>query len=173
MSTSTPPNSAGGSDPSPGGGDPLGGFGYGIGLSVAFIIMFVIITYISYVCKRIHVGTAGLDHRGSINRGLTYRGPSNVVLTINNGHDGLDEDTLASYPRFAYSEVRAHKGGSEDSACAICLADYKDADLVRLLPDCRHLFHLVCIDPWLVLHSTCPVCRKSPLPTPLAPAAQI
>ncbi|MQL75677.1 hypothetical protein Taro_008061 [Colocasia esculenta] len=68
----------------------------------------------------------------------------------------------------------ADHGAKEEDAgnalcCSICLADYKDADVLRRLPDCKHLFHLKCVDPWLRLHPTFPVCRTSPLRRPPSP----
>ncbi|KAM6446658.1 E3 ubiquitin-protein ligase RNF149 isoform 2-T2 [Liasis olivaceus] len=42
--------------------------------------------------------------------------------------------------------------------CAICIENYKAKDNVRLLP-CKHIFHKLCIDPWLLEHRTCPVCK--------------
>ncbi|XP_017058579.1 E3 ubiquitin-protein ligase Iruka [Drosophila ficusphila] len=44
--------------------------------------------------------------------------------------------------------------------CSICWDDFKIDETVRKLP-CSHLFHENCIVPWLNLHSTCPICRKS------------
>lgn len=41
--------------------------------------------------------------------------------------------------------------------CGICL-DVSDHLEWRLLP-CSHYFHCSCVDPWLVQHGTCPVCR--------------
>ncbi|KAJ6433075.1 hypothetical protein OIU84_020162 [Salix udensis] len=59
------------------------------------------------------------------------------------------------------------------------LGDYKDSDVLRLLPDCGHVFHLKCVDCWIRRHPTCPICRNScssmptPLSTPLAEVAPL
>ena len=86
------------------------------------------------------------------------------VHSINNFHPGIDEATLRQYPKLLYAEAKLHQGNSTSSCCSICLADYNDTDVLRLLPDCSHIFHLKCVDSWLHLHATCPVCRNSPLP---------
>lgn len=88
------------------------------------------------------------------------------------GERGIDEATLDSYPRMVYSEkvFRSSKcDGKEDleaedkSCCSICLSDYRESEVVRVMPDCGHMFHAVCIDQWLRRHATCPVCRAAPL----------
>ena len=67
---------------------------------------------------------------------------------------GLDEATLRNYPKLIHAQAKLHKGNSTASCCSICLADYKDTDVLRLLPG--HLFHVKCVDPWLQQHATCP-----------------
>ncbi|XP_062265201.1 E3 ubiquitin-protein ligase RNF115 [Platichthys flesus] len=44
--------------------------------------------------------------------------------------------------------------------CPVCREEYSLGESVRKLP-CLHYFHGHCIVPWLELHDTCPVCRKS------------
>jgi Ring finger domain len=43
--------------------------------------------------------------------------------------------------------------------CSICLGDYEEKEMLRVIPACHHSFHLVCIDLWLQKQSTCPICR--------------
>jgi len=49
--------------------------------------------------------------------------------------------------------------------CSVCWEDFRLEELVRKLP-CLHLYHEDCIIPWLKLHGTCPICRKSLDDTP-------
>jgi len=53
----------------------------------------------------------------------------------------------------------------QETACAVCKDDFKDGDKVIQFP-CpnKHLYHGRCIQPWLKLHNSCPVCRFE-LPT--------
>ncbi|GLT57021.1 hypothetical protein SLA2020_300260 [Shorea laevis] len=88
-----------------------------------------------------------------------------VSITI---ESGLNEETLRSFPKLLYSQAKLHETDNT-SNCSICLGEYRDADTLRLLPNCGHVFHLKCVDPWLRLNPTCPVCRNSPLPSPSLP----
>ncbi|KAH9286910.1 RING finger protein [Echinococcus granulosus] len=44
--------------------------------------------------------------------------------------------------------------------CAICIEVFKPQDLIRSLP-CRHMYHRACIDPWLLKHRSCPLCKQN------------
>ncbi|KAL5205496.1 hypothetical protein ABZP36_033705 [Zizania latifolia] len=74
--------------------------------------------------------------------------------------EGLDEATIAS---IATVEYRVGVGWGGD--CAVCLGEFRDGELVRLLPRCAHPFHAPCIDTWLRSHVNCPLCR-SPVVVP-------
>ncbi|KAJ8728672.1 hypothetical protein PYW07_006368 [Mythimna separata] len=54
------------------------------------------------------------------------------------------------------TEDREVQGDGE--CCAICIEPYKVSETLRSLP-CRHDFHKNCIDPWLLEHRTCPMCK--------------
>uniref|UniRef100_A0A8C1R7R8 Ring finger protein 150b n=1 Tax=Cyprinus carpio TaxID=7962 RepID=A0A8C1R7R8_CYPCA len=62
-------------------------------------------------------------------------------------------------------QVRTIRKGDQETEsdfdnCAVCIEGYKPNDVVRILP-CRHLFHKGCVDPWLVDHRTCPMCKMN------------
>lgn len=44
-------------------------------------------------------------------------------------------------------------------ACAVCQETLREGEDVKVLP-CKHVFHPGCIDPWLNVKNTCPVCRQ-------------
>uniref|UniRef100_A0A914Z6B7 RING-type domain-containing protein n=1 Tax=Panagrolaimus superbus TaxID=310955 RepID=A0A914Z6B7_9BILA len=46
-----------------------------------------------------------------------------------------------------------------DADCPVCIDPYRAGDIVRMLP-CRHVFHKTCVDPWLLEHRTCPMCKS-------------
>lgn len=45
-------------------------------------------------------------------------------------------------------------------SCAVCLYEFDDGDEIRVLSNCRHVFHKCCIDRWMDHdRKTCPLCR--------------
>ncbi|CAI9291106.1 unnamed protein product [Lactuca saligna] len=73
---------------------------------------------------------------------------------------GLDRLTIESYPKTLWGENRNLP--NNDPTCAICLSDYEPKEAIRTIPECNHYFHADCVDEWLKLNATCPVCRNSP-----------
>ncbi|KAL0733432.1 hypothetical protein Bca4012_009642 [Brassica carinata] len=70
---------------------------------------------------------------------------------------GLDKTAIESLPFFRFSALRGSKQGLE---CSVCLSKFEDIEILRLLPKCKHAFHIECIDEWLEQHATCPLCRN-------------
>ncbi|XP_031258173.1 E3 ubiquitin-protein ligase ATL42-like [Pistacia vera] len=69
---------------------------------------------------------------------------------------GIDRAVIESLPFFRFSSLKGSKEGLE---CAVCISRFEDSEILRLLPKCRHAFHVKCIDQWLESHSSCPLCR--------------
>ncbi|XP_076769313.1 E3 ubiquitin-protein ligase RNF133 [Arvicanthis niloticus] len=64
---------------------------------------------------------------------------------------------------FGQLQVRILKEGDEEvnpnaDSCVICFEAYKPNEIVRILT-CKHFFHKNCIDPWILAHGTCPMCK--------------
>lgn len=114
------------------------GMGLSFGLQLAIgavvlILLFVIVGFLQF-CRR-----ARDDHEATADAA-----------------GGVDEATLTSCPKVSYSEAA---GPEAETCCAICLAEYEAADVLRRLRPCGHLFHVECVDRWLKWHGSCPFCR--------------
>ncbi|KAB1206872.1 RING-H2 finger protein ATL70 [Morella rubra] len=149
----------------------MGGFEYVVG-SIVFILVVITIRVLLSSC----LGFPPLaGHRNGLftnsNPSLQFIGNSQQH-SVSTMEQGIDEATLRNYPKLIYAQAKLHQGNSTASSCSICLADYKDTDVLRLLPHCGHIFHLKCVDSWLRLHATCPVCRNSPLAEATAVSSQ-
>ncbi|XP_020236109.1 RING-H2 finger protein ATL43 [Cajanus cajan] len=71
-------------------------------------------------------------------------------------NSGIERSVVESLPVFRFGALRGQKEGLD---CAVCLTRFEAAEVLRLLPKCKHAFHVECVDTWLDAHSTCPLCR--------------
>ncbi|TYI27057.1 hypothetical protein ES332_A05G152900v1 [Gossypium tomentosum] len=55
-------------------------------------------------------------------------------------------------------------GSGHEVECVVCLSKVCKGEKLRSLPICHHSFHLDCIDSWLRVRPTCPLCRISVAP---------
>ncbi|XP_055904313.1 E3 ubiquitin-protein ligase Iruka [Eupeodes corollae] len=72
------------------------------------------------------------------------------------GPPPLPKEKIAEIPTVEISETEVE----QKLKCSVCWEDFKLQEAVRKLP-CLHVYHENCIVPWLDLHGTCPICRKS------------
>ncbi|CAN0901843.1 Putative RING-H2 finger protein ATL21A [Linum grandiflorum] len=77
---------------------------------------------------------------------------------------GLDGPTIESYPKIVLGESMRLPKPEDDNTCSICLSEYNPKETLKTIPGCHHCFHAECIDEWLRLNGTCPICRNSPPP---------
>ncbi|XP_054477022.1 E3 ubiquitin-protein ligase RNF115 isoform X2 [Anoplopoma fimbria] len=74
----------------------------------------------------------------------------------NTGPPPAEKEKISSIPTVNISQEQADCC----MECPVCKEDFAVGEPVRQLP-CNHFFHSDCIVPWLEMHDTCPVCRKS------------
>ncbi|XP_076610971.1 E3 ubiquitin-protein ligase RNF115 [Chaetodon auriga] len=74
----------------------------------------------------------------------------------NTGPPPAEKEMISSLPTVCISQEQTDCR----LECPVCREEYSLGESVRKLP-CLHYFHSECIVPWLELHDTCPVCRKS------------
>ncbi|KAF3339696.1 E3 ubiquitin-protein ligase ATL42-like protein [Carex littledalei] len=112
--------------------------------AMMFSLTFLLLMYAKYC----HNNSPGLSANDA-----------DVFLSPDRAHSpptGIAKAVIESLPFFRFSALRGSRAGME---CAVCLSPYTDAELLRLLPACKHAFHMSCVDQWLERHSSCPLCR--------------
>jgi len=86
-------------------------------------------------------------------------GLDNIITQLlnqleNTGPPPADKSKIDSIPKHTTTQ----KDVDENADCAVCQSTYELGEEVKQLP-CTHMFHIPCLDPWLVLHDSCPICR--------------
>uniref|UniRef100_A0A0D9V5D2 RING-type domain-containing protein n=1 Tax=Leersia perrieri TaxID=77586 RepID=A0A0D9V5D2_9ORYZ len=164
------------------------GLGYSIAIALGFLVLLASLLLASYFCFRRGGGGhfSGVLTPSSSSSHLSITVPR--VLFVAEGSEspdggayssgvaaascpvGLDPTAIASYPKVPFygGGAGAGAGADADAMCSICLSEYADGEMLRVMPDCRHRFHVACLDAWLRRNASCPVCRSSPIPTPVS-----
>ncbi|KAL6131015.1 hypothetical protein ACLB2K_069393 [Fragaria x ananassa] len=160
------------------------GLGYAIAIALGFLVLLSTLLLASYICCRVSRRSQTQTRTRTQNPNSSSEGvilPRIIFVAEdddlenpqndddNNSAAGLHHNVINSYPKFPFSK---ELGGGDASTCSICLCDYREFEMLRMMPECRHHFHLMCLDAWLKLNGSCPVCRNSPLPTPLSTPLQ-
>ncbi|CAN6243750.1 unnamed protein product [Urochloa humidicola] len=92
---------------------------------------------------------------------------------------GLAEAEIRALPASPYDDEHRRDGPAASAAvgatptCSVCLEEVRGGEMVRSLPECRHVFHVGCIDAWLQWHVTCPLCRSDLSPRRRATVAAV
>ncbi|XP_066314942.1 RING-H2 finger protein ATL67-like [Miscanthus floridulus] len=166
------------------------GLGYSIAIALGFLVLLASLLLAFYFCFGRGGGGSGDYWAGEAVTTASSSGHLSItvprVLFVAEGSEspdddaayssasaavacspvGLDAAAIASYPKVAFSSSRA--AADADAMCSICLSEYRDGEMLRVMPECRHGFHVACLDAWLRRSASCPVCRSSPIPTPNA-----
>nr|GME15809.1 E3 ubiquitin-protein ligase ATL23-like [Ipomoea batatas]GME20770.1 E3 ubiquitin-protein ligase ATL23-like [Ipomoea batatas] len=97
-------------------------------------------------------------------QGGSYGGEAAAAEAVKGGREmGLSAAQLERLPR-----IRGD-GLVVGNDCAVCLDGIERDQVARMIPGCKHVFHLRCADTWLAMHSACPLCRSKIGPELLDP----
>ncbi|KAK4261098.1 hypothetical protein QN277_004145 [Acacia crassicarpa] len=75
-------------------------------------------------------------------------------IGMKNGHPPASKESIEALPSVEIGEGE----GSSSGECVICLEELEVGGLAKEMP-CKHKFHENCIEKWLGIHGSCPVCR--------------
>ncbi|KAJ4955380.1 hypothetical protein NE237_012163 [Protea cynaroides] len=116
----------------------------GFGMSATFIV---------FICTRLMCGRIRALESRSVFELDSVTDLEQSVHRMN----GLEPVVVAEIPTMKFN--REAFRSDEGALCSICLSEYEEKEVLRIMPKCSHNFHLSCIDVWLQKQSTCPVCR--------------
>ncbi|PKU86378.1 RING-H2 finger protein ATL68 [Dendrobium catenatum] len=133
-----------------------------LGLTAALVIFLITFFLAFFFCYHLTLNPRSQNPNPSPDHPIAAASSRVIFVMEDRGVPGLDEEVISSYPKFSFSV----NGGGE-GLCSICLNEYNEGEMLRSMPECRHCFHILCIDSWLQRHGTCPVCRSSPAPARL------
>uniref|UniRef100_A0A5B7B0J3 RING-type domain-containing protein n=1 Tax=Davidia involucrata TaxID=16924 RepID=A0A5B7B0J3_DAVIN len=128
-------------------------FGLSMNLITTIIGFGMSATFIVFVCTRLICGRLrAVESRQMYesDSGIDLEQPEHRIT-------GLEPVVVAAIPTVKFN--REAFSSMEDAQCTICLGEYQEKEVLRIMPQCGHSFHLSCIDVWLRKQSTCPVCR--------------
>ena len=111
---------------------------------------------------------------GSITRNIFNINQTNYETTYTIEYEIIDNNNSTDFEdnklQIKQSDINLHldkyrKINSDDKLikskmeCSICINTYRTNEYKRIL-ECGHVFHKRCIDKWIKIYNSCPICRK-------------
>ncbi|KAK8353588.1 hypothetical protein V6Z12_A05G168800 [Gossypium hirsutum] len=126
--------------------------------AIATLLGVVTIIVLLHLCSRYHLRRKERRQRAALHRQRTQITAINESSINEALKSGLDPLIIASLPMFTYKitpgQVDDH---DEPTECSVCLGTITEEFTDRVLLNCKHMFHVECIDTWLGSHTTCPI----------------
>ena len=126
---------------------------------------FLLVSYYIFVIKCcLNWHRIDLLRRLSLSRNGNHEDPLMAYSPAAIVSRGLDESVIRSIPVFKFKKEGnsfSNLGERNFCECAVCLNEFQEAEKLRNLPNCNHVFHIDCIDVWLQSNANCPLCRTS------------
>ncbi|KAJ3704327.1 hypothetical protein LUZ61_008032 [Rhynchospora tenuis] len=114
-------------------------------IAIVLVLFMIYFLFVSWKCHSGSVWDEAFDDSASTNSS-----PSSSPL-----EKRVKTKDLSFLPEFVHGTT----DGGEKPECAVCITEFVDGQIGRLLPICGHKYHKECVDKWFREHSTCPICR--------------
>lgn len=130
-----------------------------IGYAMPFILCGMICCCLPCIISILGVHEDMNQTRGASEDSINALPTHKFKLKKNGNNDTKDNDSGVDEGGILAPGTEKERAISgEDAVCCICLAKYADNDLLRELP-CTHFFHIECVDKWLKINASCPLCK--------------
>jgi len=129
--------------------------------TIVFLALFLILMFAIHMIYSRFIFNRGALRRAA-NREMRLTAAQAHTQLTEPPNTGLDPKFITTLPTFLFKQKQQVENNNVSInivECAVCLSLLQDEEMMRLLPNCKHCFHVGCIDKWLASHSTCPICR--------------
>jgi len=91
----------------------------------------------------------------------SYEGLLALEEAMGKESKGLDLQSIAALPRFAYASSNSQDNTFEQLQCIVCQLDFEEGEFEMSLCKlpCKHAYHFECIRQWLQCKRNCPICN--------------
>ncbi|KAK6935867.1 Zinc finger, RING-type [Dillenia turbinata] len=135
--------------------------------AIICFIGFLICRILELCCKELPYESEDNDGQTSDHQRSLPSSPSHIIIIVQEDESPRPRPPpkMKNLPTkietrvFDYNENDPRLSRGAVGECLICLDELKHGDKCRVLPKCDHIFHVRCIDHWLMIHPTCPMCR--------------
>ncbi|XP_076917502.1 E3 ubiquitin-protein ligase At1g63170-like [Bidens hawaiensis] len=116
-------------------------------------------------CLPCIISIMGFREEQTHNRGATAESINSLptykfkVKKVKHSNDKKTDFNSCEGGVVAAGTEKEHAISGEDAVCCICLAKYANNDELREL-HCSHFFHKNCVDKWLKINASCPLCKS-------------
>ncbi|KAG8381880.1 hypothetical protein BUALT_Bualt05G0018800 [Buddleja alternifolia] len=130
---------------------------------IGYAMPFILCTTIC-CCLPCIISVLGFREDFPQNRGATQESINSMptykfkMKKHKNGNDKANSSDAGEGGIVAAGTEKERAISGEDAVCCICLTPYVNNDELRELP-CSHFFHKECVDKWLKINATCPLCK--------------
>ncbi|GJP57406.1 hypothetical protein CLOP_g10 [Closterium sp. NIES-67] len=144
-------------------------------LNIAVIAVLVLLVLLVLVLSLAKARSTWLHRRAALRQqaesaqNLRPVGQRGLLVDRRQGN-GVPEELIKLLGQVvAYEAAKVGRECESERECIVCLGEYNEGDMVRVLDACHHMFHQDCIDAWLKAHNSCPICRTVLLPSRASP----